>query len=87
MIILLIDINGVRVQMSVQKVKKWCFDRNNNFQLFNRLTLLLFPITLLPATTLKTLASEEVVIPPEWSDLDEPHATSQVTNVNQLRDV
>ena len=79
-------LNGVRVKMSVQKAKKWCFDLNNNFQLFNRLTLLLFPLTLLPATTLKTLASEETIIP-ELSNLDDPDEMSQVTNVNQLRDV
>ena len=78
---------GVRVKMSVQKIRQWDSGVKFNFQLFNKLTLLLFPLTLLPATTSKTLASEEIVIPQELDVISEPDEMSQVTNVDQLRDV
>ena len=73
--------------MSVQKIRQWDSSVKFNFQLFNKLTLLLFPLTLLSATTSKTLASEEIVISQELDVISEPDEMSQVTNVDQLRDV
>ncbi len=88
MIILLIKISlGVRVKMSVQKIKQWYLGSSNSFDPINNSIFLLLPLTLLLATTSKILASEEVSIPKELNSLDNNKGMSQITNVKQLRDV
>lgn len=68
----------------------------NNFRLVNQLNLLIFPLIFLSTTTVKTLASEIITnsipekntnISEKINSLDDANEMSQVTNVNQLRDV
>ena len=73
--------------MSLQKIQEWSFSTKINSKFFDNLTLWLFFLSFFSVTTFKTLASEEVIITQELDYLDEPNQMSQVTNVEQLRDV
>lgn len=80
-------LNGVIVKMSLRNIGRWYSITKNNLQFINNLTLLLFPLTFLLATTLKTFASEEVIVYEELDSIKNTDEMSQVTNVNQLQDV
>jgi hypothetical protein len=76
--------------MNISKNQKWSCLVYNNFQWCNKLTLLLLPITLLSTTTISTLASEakkDLTNQQNINVLEELNKMSQVTNVDQLRDV
>ncbi|VEP13244.1 putative S-layer protein [Hyella patelloides LEGE 07179] len=73
--------------MSLRNIGRWYSITKNNLQFINNLTLLLFPLTFLLATTLKTFASEEVIVYEELDSIKNTDEMSQVTNVNQLQDV
>ncbi|MBE9043019.1 iron uptake porin [Pleurocapsales cyanobacterium LEGE 10410] len=72
--------------MSVQKIKQQYFRSSNNFNLLNNSIQLFLSLTLLSATAVTASASEEIFI---LKDLDSSDANgmSQITNVQQLRDI
>ncbi len=82
--------------MSIKETLNRFYLTKKRIKLINKLSLLLFPLTLLSTTTIKTLASEEIVNSSRLesantfekiNSLDDSDWMSQVTNVNQLRDV
>jgi hypothetical protein len=76
--------------MNISKNQKWSCLICNNFHFLNKLTLLLLPITLLSTTAIQTLASEakkDLTNRQNTKVLEDINTMSQVTNVDQLRDV
>jgi hypothetical protein len=76
--------------MNISKNQKWSCLIYDNFRWRNQLTLLLLPITLLSTTAIQTLASEakkDLTNQQNIKVLEDINTMSQVTNVDQLRDV
>lgn len=90
MIIWLIIIIGVRAKMNTNISEKHFSFLPNYWRLINQLIWSILPITLLSTTAVKSIASEEIKSFTLLQDANlspNNQIISQITNVNQLRDV
>ena len=73
--------------MSLNKIKRYNFISKNNYRSSGNSIFFFILLTFLSATTLKAEASEAKILLHDLNNLEVDDTLSQITNVNQLKDV